>query len=120
MPNALIIDDNRQIVEYLRQMLLFLGVDCEVANGARTGMLKVTKVPDVVFLDIHMPGVDGFEVLAYIRRHPMLDKTPVVFITSDDQKETAKKAKDSGVLNLIVKPITMEMIEDVLQKLDLL
>jgi CheY-like chemotaxis protein len=120
MPYALIIDDNRQMADNLRRMLLLLGVDSEVAYGARTGMLKATEAPDIIFLDINMPGIDGFEVLSYIRRQPMLDKTPIIFVTSDDQKETVKKAKDSGALNLVVKPVTVDILEDLLKKMNLI
>jgi two-component system response regulator VicR len=70
MPTALIIEDNRQMAENLKRMLELLGVDTEIAYGPRTGLLTLWNTPDVVFLDIHMPGVDGFEVLGFIRRQP--------------------------------------------------
>jgi len=120
MPHALIIDDNRQMAENLRKMLRLLGVDAEVALGARTGIMNVVNAPDIVFLDINMPGVDGFEVLRYIRRQPMLDKTPVVFITSDDQPETKRKALRMGAKALMVKPASIEGLEKILNELKLL
>jgi CheY-like chemotaxis protein len=68
MPKALIVEDNRLMADNLCLMLEFLGLEVEVAYGPRTGMLNVTKIPDIVFLDISMPGIDGFEVLAFIKR----------------------------------------------------
>jgi CheY-like chemotaxis protein len=120
MPLALIIEDNRQMADNLRRMLELLGIEVEVAYGARTGMLTVTKAPDVVFLDINMPGVDGFEVLGYIRRQPVLDKTPVIIVTSDDQPETARKAKETGALTLIIKPPSIEQLEKILKDIKLI
>lgn len=122
MSRALIIEDNRQMAENLRKMLVYLGVETEIAYGARTGMLNLTKIPipDVVFLDVIMPGMDGLEVLAYIRRQPGLDKVPVIIITSDDQPETARKAKKTGALALIIKPPTIEMLEKYLRDLALI
>ncbi len=62
-----------------------------------------------------MPGVDGFEVMAYFRRLPQLKEVPVIIVTSDDQPETAQKAKGTGVLSLIVKPVSVEGIERALR-----
>lgn len=116
MPTALVVDDNRTMADGLAQILDLLGVQVQVAYGARTGMMMLQKnVPDVIFLDINMPGVDGFEVMAYFRRLPQLKDVPVIIVTSDDQPETAKKAKGTGVLSLIVKPASVESIERVLQ-----
>jgi CheY-like chemotaxis protein len=116
MPTALIVDDNRQMADGLASIVELLGVQAEVAYGARTGMMILKKrTPDVIFLDVNMPGVDGFEVMAYFRRLPQLKDIPVVIVTSDDQPETAQKAKDTGVLTLIVKPTSVEDIEHALR-----
>jgi len=116
MPTALVVDDNRSMADGLAQILELLGIQAEVAYGARTGMVMLQqKIPDVIFLDINMPGVDGFEVMAYFRRLPQLENTPVIIVTSDDQPETAQKAKGTGVLSLIVKPASVESIENALR-----
>jgi CheY-like chemotaxis protein len=116
MPTALIVDDNRQMADGLASIVELLGVQAEVAYGARTGMMILKKrTPDVIFLDVNMPGVDGFEVMAYFRRLPQLKDIPVIIVTSDDQPETAQKAKDTGVLTLIVKPTSVEDIEHALR-----
>jgi CheY-like chemotaxis protein len=120
MSRALIIEDNRQMADNLRKMLELLGLETEIAYGPRTGMLNLSKKPDVVFLDLIMPGMDGFEVLGYIRRHPGLDKVPVIIVTSDDQPETARKARKTGALALIIKPPTIELLEKHLQDLNLI
>ena len=116
MPTALVVDDNREMADGLAQILDLLGVQAEVAYGARTGMMILQKrTPDVIFLDVNMPGVNGFEVLAYYRRLPQFKDIPVIIVTSDDQPETAQKARDTGVLALIVKPTSVDDIEHALQ-----
>lgn len=116
MPTALVVDDNRSMADGLAQILDLLGVQAQVAYGARTGMMLLQKnTPDVIFLDVSMPGVDGFEVMAYFRRLPQLENVPVIIVTSDDQPETAQKAKGTGVLSLIVKPASVESIENALR-----
>ena len=116
MPAALVVDDNRTMADGLARILELLGVQAVVAYGARTGMLELQKkIPDVIFLDVSMPGVDGFEVMAYFRRLPQLKDIPVIIVTSDDQPETLQKAKSTGVLSLIVKPASVDSIENALK-----
>jgi chemosensory pili system protein ChpA (sensor histidine kinase/response regulator) len=116
MPSALIIEDNQQMAESLAQMVEIFGLDVDIAYGARTGMIKLQQeVPDVVFLDVNMPGVDGFEVMAYFRRLPQMKDVPVIVVTSDDQPETLKKARDTGVLAFMVKPADVNHIEAALR-----
>lgn len=121
MPVALIIDDHRLAADTLGQMLEMLGVQVRVAYGPRAAMVELRNfTPHIVYLDINMPGVDGFEVLAYLRRMPHMGEVPVVIVTSDDQPETQKKAKAMGVLDMILKPATLEALERTLQKAHLL
>ena len=120
MPYALIIEDNREMANYISRMLKFFGVDSEISYGPLRERLDFSRIPDVIFLDIHMPGMDGFDILAYIRRHPGLDRIPVIIVTSDDQPETAKLAKETGALALIIKPVTMETLESHLKTLGLI
>jgi CheY-like chemotaxis protein len=78
------------------------------------------NVPQVVFLDISMPGLTGFEVLAFLRREPALAEVPVIIVTSDDQPETKVRALQKGAQGLIVKPVMPEVLETTLQQLGIL
>lgn len=121
MLSALVIDDNRQMADSLCQMLELLGITAEAAYGARTGILTFTKkIPSMVFLDINMPSVDGFEVLGYLRRQPVLENTPVIVVTSDDQPETAKRSREMGAVAIILKPVTVELLEKSLKEVKLI
>jgi CheY-like chemotaxis protein len=121
MPFALVVDDNRIMCDSLVQMISFLGVEAYPAYGPRAGILSLIKTtPDVVFLDINMPGVSGLEVLAYLRREPRLEKVPVVVVTSDDQPQTATSAYQRGVIKVIIKPATLEALENVLKEIQLI
>ena len=117
MTSALVIDDNEQAADGLSRLLALLDVTAEVSYGPRAAMLALSKkIPEVIFLDINMPGVDGFEVLAYLRRDPRLDKTPVIVVTSDDQPETRKKAFKLGAIDVIIKPARYGILEILLRK----
>jgi CheY-like chemotaxis protein len=115
MVDALVIDDNRKLADVLVMMLDMLGVKGRAVYGSRSGLMALEEeIPDVIFLDINMPGVDGFEVLSYLRRVPGCKRVPVVVVTSDDQPDTAKRAKELGAVTLIVKPVTVDILESAL------
>jgi CheY-like chemotaxis protein len=62
-----------------------------------------------------MPGVDGLEVLAYLRREPRLAPVPVVVITSDDQPETRDRVMKGGATAILIKPATLDALEGALK-----
>ena len=122
MSEALIIDDNRTTADALRQMLAVLGFKARVAYGSGAGMSVLGSgfIPTFVCLDINMPGVDGTEVLAYLRREPRLIRVPVFMITSDDQPETRKRVMKLGATAMLLKPATIDVLENVLKKAKML
>ena len=64
--------------------------------------------PDLLFLDLMMPNMNGFEVLDYLKKN---NKTiPIIIFSSLSQRETVKKALYYGVKSYIVKPVTMDVI----------
>jgi CheY-like chemotaxis protein len=116
MPFALVIDDNRQTADFTCQMVALLGLEAKAAYGPREALFLLRdRSPDIIFLDIQMPGVDGFEVLAFLQREPKLKEIPVVMVTSDDQPETAVKARRTGALLTLIKPVSIETLERVLR-----
>lgn len=122
MAEALIIDDNRSTADALKQMLSVLGVKARVAYGSSPAMSLLAGgfVPRFVFLDINMPGVDGTEILAYLRREPKLIPVSVFIVTSDDQPETRRKVMKMGATAMIIKPATIDALEEALKKAKIL
>lgn len=121
MDEGLIIDDNRQTADALQQMLDVLDVKARVAYGSSPAMSVLgAVVPRFICLDINMPGVDGTEVLAYLRREPRLMKVPVIVITSDDQPETRARVMKGGATAMLIKPATIDVLEGALKKAGIL
>ena len=115
MHRAIIIDDERLARNELKKLLLeFPDVEVidEAANAAE-GIEKIDALsPDLIFLDIQMPGKTGFDMLTE------LDKAPhVIFTTAYD--EYALKAFDVNALDYLMKPIEPKRLADALQKLQL-
>lgn len=121
MIKALVIDDIRVSVDVLCQLLSLLDIEAIPAYGSRAALTYlIDHIPDVVFVDLNMPGLGGYEVMGYLRREPRLEHVPIFVVTSDDQAETAEKAKSAGALDVIVKPASYETIEESLKKAGLI
>jgi len=114
MPTALIADDEPLLRERLAQHLARLWPELEVVAQARNGREAVElferHAPDVVFLDIHMPGVNGVEAARAIGR-----RAQVVFVTAYDQY--AVQAFEQGAIDYVIKPFDAQRLEDTVQRL---
>jgi peroxiredoxin Q/BCP len=121
MTEALIIDDNRSTADALLQMLGLLKLPARVAYGSSAALaLLGSFTPGLILLDITMPGVDGIEVLGFLRREPRLATVPVLVITLDDQPETRERAFRGGANGMIIKPATLDVLEENLRRLGVL
>ena len=118
MTESLIIDDNRATADALAQMLAVLGFKARLAYGSNAAMsiLGTGFIPKFICLDINMPGVNGTEILAYLRREPRLMSVPVFVITSDDQPETRRKVMRLGANAMLIKPATIDVLEEALRE----
>jgi two-component system LytT family response regulator len=113
--SALIADDEPAARRGVRQLLAAFpefGVAGECRNGAEVLAALDVSAPDVVFLDIQMPGVDGFEV---IRRRSVERMPAVVFLTAFDQ--FAIKAFEAEALDYLVKPVSEERFAATMKRL---
>ena len=120
MPDALVIDDNREVADGLRGMLALLGYWVRVALGPRPALEALAqRVPDVIFLDIHMAGLDGVEICRYIRRDPRTAHVIIVAISSDNQPSLIVRARNAGADGFLAKPIDIAELEDVTEEINL-
>ena len=74
-------------------------------------------LPSVVLLDVRMPRMDGFEVLAHFKRAPELMKIPIIMLTSTDNQKEIDRAYELGANGYVVKPVGMESFIDRVVKL---
>jgi CheY-like chemotaxis protein len=117
MFNALVVDDNRSTADSIVMVLMVLGIQARAAYGAGSGMtILQNETPDMVILDINMPGVSGYEILGYIGREPRLANVSVFICTSDDQPQTKQIAMKAGADGFLLKPVTVDALETVLKK----
>jgi two-component system nitrogen regulation response regulator NtrX len=107
--HILIVDDERAIQKTLRGVLEDEGYRVSVAGTAKEALAQLQdEAPDLVFLDIWMPGADGLEALAEFQR--IRPETAVVMISGHGTIETAVKATKLGAYDFIEKPLSLEKI----------
>ncbi len=117
MITALVIDDNTETADSLCQLLSLLDIDAQPAYGPRAALeFLLRQVPDLVLLDLNMPGVNGLEVLGYLRREPKLMDVPVIVVTAEDERLVLQRAMRKGATAVIIKPASFEELEAVLRK----
>lgn len=109
-PKILLVDDEQAVCEVDSYYLTKRGYKVITANSAKEALAKVVKErPQLVLLDILMPGMDGLECLSRIKN---IDKNiPVIMVTCVNEVETAKKALELGAADYITKPLGYQALE---------
>jgi CheY-like chemotaxis protein len=116
---VLIVDDNRDAADSLAMLLASLGADVQVAHdGAAALRICADWRPEVVFLDLGMPGMDGFEVVRRLRAEPALQGTRVVALTGWSQDEDKRRTSAEGFDGHLVKPVDLSQLHAVLVGLE--
>ena len=77
-------------------------------NGVQALQLAVAHVPDLVLLDLVLPGMSGFLVLEALRAEPKTRETPVIIVSAKAQDDDIQKARQLGANDYLVKPFTPE------------
>jgi CheY-like chemotaxis protein len=107
---VLVVDDEPEVGAALRDLLLEIGYLVKnAARGAEALRLVDVFQPDVVLLDLQMPGMPGTEVLAQLRqRHPRL---PIIIVTANADAAVALSTLAQGAFDYVLKPFTLEGLE---------
>ncbi|WP_027186452.1 PAS domain S-box protein [Desulfovibrio inopinatus] len=113
---ALLVEDNPLNQQVAREVLERFGLEVYVASTGREALnaLEIRRF-DIVFMDIQMPGMDGFEVTQRIREMPGLAGLPVIAMTAHALKEERERCFEVGMNDHIAKPIDLNMLFDILQ-----
>ena len=116
--NVLVVDDNRDAAETLAALLKVLGHSAPVANDGHQALrMLASLMPQVVFLDLGMPGMSGYEVAAAIRQDRRFDGVRLVALTGWGGAADRQRTAAAGFDRHLTKPATIDAIEDVLDSL---
>jgi len=104
-PRILIVDDDPVIVRLLQVNFRLDGYAVDTASRGDDALATMKeRRPDVVLLDVMMPGLDGWEVCAEMKRDPDLARVPVVFLSARAQDEDRERGFALGVIAYVTKP----------------
>ena len=115
MPKILIVDDDKTITELMKALMIMEGHEPAVVNDS-TKALEVASSfqPDLITMDLMMPGISGFDLCQLLRQDPKFTHIPILVVSAKDDPGTKERAKRVGAKDYITKPFG---INDLLQKI---
>ncbi len=111
----LVVDDNEGCAKMLMWTMEMLGHDAQFALSGQTAIeLAKSFRPEIVLLDIGMPGMNGYETCEAMNKEPGLENTIFIAQTGWGQKEHQERSKKSGFHHHLVKPINIEALKNII------
>ena len=114
----LVADDNVDAAETLALLLQQLGHEVQVVHDGRAA-LEAARMhkPQLVLLDLSMPGVDGYRVVERLRRENGFDKVPFVAVTAAGAPDDLRRTSDAGFAAHLLKPVALDTLRALLKRL---
>jgi diguanylate cyclase (GGDEF)-like protein len=110
-PMIYVADDDAAMRLLLQEVLTANGYRVEAWDSARPLIQRVDQAePQLILLDVSMPGMDGFTACRYLRGRPGLQNIPIVMITSNDDDQSVNEAYSAGATDFIAKPVNWSLI----------
>jgi two-component system cell cycle response regulator DivK len=113
MSVILIVEDNERNLKLVRDVLQVKGYETlEAVTGEDGVKLAVEKKPDLVLMDIQLPGINGIEALGQLRANPVTEKIPVIAVTASVMQQDRKMITAAGFDAYVGKPINLKEFLD--------
>jgi two-component system cell cycle response regulator DivK len=110
-PTVLVIEDNTNNLKLVRDVLQFAGYEVVEARTGEEGVATAaTCAPDLVLMDLQLPGIDGAEALRRLRASNGSARVPVVAVTAFAMKEDKERAFEAGFDGYLEKPISVRAL----------
>ena len=114
--SILIVDDDESVIKTLRPILLSHGYAVLTAGSGEDGLqIANTQKPNMVLLDVILPGIKGRDVCQKLKEDPQTQDIPVVFLTAKDSPEDIQAEKDVGASGHITKPVNTKVLIETIQ-----
>jgi CheY-like chemotaxis protein len=114
---VLMVEDNDLNRKVARGTFKLLGLDIDVAEDGQEGVrMAIELEPDLIFMDLHMPVMDGLAATRRIRAHPVLGDTPIIAMSADAFHEHQQAAFDASVSEYLTKPLSSSKLSAVLER----
>lgn len=116
-PKIMLVDDTRLILELEKSFLKFSHVDVVTAgNGVEALELVRKDPPDLIFMDLNMPAMDGIACCTLLKADPFLCGIPVVMLTTAGNEQDRERAKQAGCDDFLTKPIDRRLFLEMARK----
>jgi CheY-like chemotaxis protein len=113
----LVVDDNVDLAQGLARLLQIYGHDVQIAHDGPSGLDKAKESkPEIVLLDIGLPGMDGYQVAAHLRQEETVKGATLIAISGYGQDEDRRRAMEAGFDHHLVKPIASEDLIKILEE----
>ena len=113
---VLVVDDNRDSADTLAKVVAMAGHDVRTAYDGNQALAEAeSRPPDLVLLDIGLPGLNGYEVAERIRRNPALRETRLIAVTGWGQAEDRRRSREAGFDLHFVKPVDLVLLQTLLE-----
>ncbi|HMG61072.1 MAG TPA: response regulator [Burkholderiales bacterium] len=111
MAKIVVIEDDLTFLDLLRVHLAGAGHEVLTAEDAVLGLRAVIdNAPDLILLDLSVPYLDGFEMIAALRTDPATRNIPVIVLTGRGDDETYSRARELGAAQLLTKPVERDLL----------
>jgi len=107
----LVVDDAIDQIQVLGKALSAEHEILAATSGADALNVADEQRPDLMLLDMSMPGMSGVEVIEQVRQHPELRRMPVIFVTADDTAEAESRALAAGGNDFVTKPVNLDVLK---------
>lgn len=102
----LVVDDDAKFLRFVTELLIGAGYDVRGAGDALSALsLALEFRPELVIVDVAMPGKDGFELARELRSTPATSAVPCLFLTARSSREGAGAAREAGAVGYLEKPV---------------
>ena len=116
--SILIVEDNQTNAQLLKDVLVIKGYEVDIViNGDNALASMEESKPDLVLMDIQLPGMDGYEVTRIMRENPQTKELPVIAVTAYALKGDKEKAMQAGCDGYMSKPINTRELPKMVEKL---
>ncbi|MCC2682975.1 MAG: sensor hybrid histidine kinase [Nitrosospira multiformis] len=115
---VLVVDDNHDAAEVLCMLLQSMGVNVEAVDSGPAALATIPDFhPNVILMDIGMPGMDGNEVAQRIRQQPEFNDIKLIALTGWGQEKDHQRSKESGFDHHLTKPVDFQVLKDLIASL---